>query len=86
MTFEVPRNLSVFVSTYTVGRIVFSVYILYSRYRWGYYLKSIEVSLVLHAQFKTDIEKMEKVERKSSCIFVRMEKRECRTRSEERTF
>lgn len=61
MTFEVPKNLLVFVSTYTDGRIVFSLHILHSLYRWGYCLKSTEVSLVLHAQFKRDIEKMEKV-------------------------
>lgn len=41
---------------------------------------------MLHAQFKRDIEKMEKIERKSSWITMRMEKRECRARSEGRTF
>lgn len=43
-------------------------------------MKSTEVSLV-----KRDIEKME-VERKSCWILMRIEKRECRARSEERIF
>lgn len=51
-----------------------------------YYLKSAEVSLVRHAQFNRVIEKMEKVEKKSSWIIMRMKKRGCRARREERTF
>lgn len=52
----------------------------------GYYLKNTKVSLVLHAQSKRDIKKMKAAEGKSSWIIMRIEKRECRARSEERTF